>query len=222
MKKLLMSLLSVAGVAGIALGSAGWLRYGGEQAKVSLLERQISTKESQLLGYTSYTTFLALGKQSLGEQTKMLAATVSRDESTTQIVKRSLLGLESVGVVQTSQRVEYSFGYDLRPGSYDVVPTREGVEIRVGRPMLLAAPAVTDLRYQIVSGGLLTDEKAAVLRLYEEAATRAAQEGDKLASDPGVVALCEKKLAAFLVDFLSRQPNVKSVPAIRVVYQEGA
>jgi len=173
-----------------------------------------------LLGYTNYTSYLSLGKQSLAEHRKLLAATISREESVTQIVSRSVLWLaSSTGVIQTWQKVEYSFGYELESESYDVVATDGGIEIRMGRPRLIAKPAVTDLKYEILQGGLITDEKAAVLRLYEAASKRAADQGEALASDAAVVALCEKQLILFLSDFLAKQPGVRTIPAIKVVHR---
>jgi hypothetical protein len=37
--------------------------------------------------------------------------------------------------------------------------------------------------------------------------------------EEAVIALCEKKLGEFLHDFLSKQPNVKTVPAIKFAYK---
>ena len=77
-----------------------------------------------------------------------------------------------------------------------------------------------DLRYQILSGGLFTDEKAAVIDLYAQAARQAQAQGERLASDPAVIALCEKKLTEFLRDFLAKQPGVVAVPHIRIAYTD--
>jgi hypothetical protein len=43
-----------------------------------------------------------------------------------------------------------------------------------------------------------------------------------MASDPAVLALCEKSLTEFLYGFLTKQPGVKQVPRIRVVYKPSA
>jgi hypothetical protein len=66
---------------------------------------------------------------------------------------------------------------------------------------------------------MFTDEKAAVLKLYAEASDRALKQGIAMASEPPILALCEKKLIEFLYGFLSKQPGVKVVPHITVVYQ---
>lgn len=193
-------------------------RLSSAYALVSTLEQEVSRQESELLGYTKYTSYLTLGKQSLAEQMKLLAATVTREESVTQVIEKSLLGLSSTGTVAIWYAVEYSFGFDLQPDSYDVRPTATGIEVRVKKPILAATPAVTNLRYRVLSGGLFTDEEKAVLKLYEEAAKTAKEQGEAMAADAAVVALCEKRLIAFLHDFLVKQPGVKVVPQITVTY----
>lgn len=129
-------------------------------------------------------------------------------------------GLRSRGVVSVDYTAEYLFGYDLRPGSYDVVDTPGGIEVRLRRPALVGTPAVTNLRHEVLSGGILTDEGAAVTELYEEASERARKRGAEMAEDEAIVALCERSLGAFLRDFLSKQPGVTRVPAIAVRYRE--
>ena len=79
---------------------------------------------------------------------------------------------------------------------------------------------MSKLRHEVLSGGVLTDEDAAVRELYEEASERARKQGVAMARDDAVVALCEKSLVAFLRDFLAKQPGVKHVPAITVRYRE--
>jgi len=37
-------------------------------------------------------------------------------------------------------------------------------------------------------------------------------------SEPEIVALCEQRLAAFVRDFLAKQPGVERVPAITISY----
>lgn len=193
-------------------------RLGDAYAMVSALEKEVSRKESELLGYTKYTSYLTVGKQSLAEQMKLLAATVTREENVTQIIERSLLGLPSTGTVAIWYSAEYSFGFDLQSDSYDVRPTASGIEVLVKKPTLVTTPAITHLRYRILSGGLFTDERGAVLLLYEEAAKKAKEQGEAMASDAAIVALCEKRLIAFLHDFLAKQPGVKIVPQISVIY----
>ena len=67
--------------------------------------------------------------------------------------------------------------------------------------------------------GRRPDEKAGALKLYAEAAKSAQARGERLASEPAILALCEKQLTTFLRNFLLKQPNVKTVPHIAVVYR---
>jgi hypothetical protein len=195
----------------------GKVRSANERA--DLLQQTVTSTERSLLGRTTYVRFLQEGKRQLTAQQKFLAATVRQPSAVTQVIDQSVLGFHSTGTVAIWYSVEYSFGYDLAPDQYDVTSDREGIRVTVGKPRLVATPAVTDLRYKVLSGGLLTDEKAAVLKLYAEAARRATERGKQLATEPAILALCEKQLTGFLRAFLLKQPDVTTVPHIAVVYR---
>lgn len=214
-------------LSGAALAAAlvlGWsaARYAdrARDAEAQQLRSLVTTTQQELVGHTSYTSYLTAGKQTLGGQVKLLTATVVREEGLTQIINRTILPhLSSSGTVAIWYAAEYAFGFDLRPDQFDLRATPSGIEVRVKRPALVATPAVSKLTYKVLEGGVLVDEKSAVLKLYEEAAGRAARQGAAMARDPAVVALCEKKLLEFLYGFIQQQPGVKVVPRITVVYR---
>lgn len=194
-------------------------RVAQAQAEAQKLQSVITRTESELLGHTSYTTFLTVGKQSLAGQMKLLAATVTREEGVTEIVQRSFLqGLSSTATVALWHTTEYSFGYNLQPEQYDLRAVATGIEIRVKKPALVATPAVSNLKYRVLDGGTFVDGNAALLKLSADAAAGAKARGDAMAADPAIIALCEKKLVDFVYSFLSKQPGVKVVPRISVVY----
>jgi hypothetical protein len=195
----------------------GQVRSANERA--DLLQETVTETERTLLGKTTYVRYLQEGKQQLSAQQKFLAATVHQPHAVTQVIDQSVLGFHSTGTVAIWYSVEYSFGYELGPDQYDVTSDRNGIRILVGKPRLVATPAVTNLRYKVLSGGLLTDEKAAVLKLYAEASKRAKARGERLATEPAIMALCEKQLTTFLREFLLKQPDVMTVPHIAVVYR---
>ena len=219
-------LLPVATALLAAAASAGltWWVMGGRlqvaEQQAHTLQQAVTRTQEELLGYSRYTSYLTLGKQALAEHTKLLTATVVRDEGVTEVIERFLLGFSSSGTVAVWYTAEYPFGYDLGPGQFDLRATADGLEIRLKKPRMVASPAVRNLRYKVLSGGVLTDEKAAVIQLYAKAADESASKGRLLASDPAVIALCEKKLVEFLREFLRQQPGVRSVPHIRVVYTD--
>jgi hypothetical protein len=190
------------------------------RAEVQELKTVVEKTESQLLGHTQYTSYITVGKQSLAGQMKLLTATVVREEGVTQLVERTLLpGISSSGTVAIWYQVEYAFGFDLQADQYDIKSLPTGIEVHIRKPTLVATPAITKLKYKVLSGGLLTDEKAAALELYAQAATRAKTQGIAMASEAPVLALCEKKLIEFLHGFLAKQPGVKVVPHITVIYE---
>jgi hypothetical protein len=187
--------------------------------KVFALEKTIQTMASDLTGYTRYTDYLSVGKKTLSEQAKFLAATVTRKDQDLETLQRSFLWFSSEAAVAVWYTAEYSFGYDLRPESYDLAATDSGIEIRLNRPTLVATPAVKASTHEIFSRGFFTDEKLAVIAIHEGLAKRLKEQGDAMASDPEIVALCEKRLIAFLRDFLAKQPGVRIVPSITVAYR---
>ena len=178
-----------------------------------------TTKDGTLLGYTKYKDYLSASKSVLGERTKFVGTTVVRQYTVNRGVESSLLGLKSRGALVVTYSAEFSFGYDLAPGSYDVVDTPAGIEVRVASPTVVAAPAVRDLHHQVLASGWFTDERAAALKLYEDSSNVARAEGARMQGDAEIVALCERTLTAFLHDFLAKQPGVERVPAITVSYK---
>ena len=210
----------------LALAAAAWLvqrqLLAPQRAalqQVQELQSVLDTRSEHLLGYTAYTSYLTAGEKALAGQAKLLTATVLREEGQTQVLERRLVpGVVSTGTVAVWYRVEYAFGYDLAAPAFKVRASPGGIELQVHRPALVAAPAVTRLRYKVLSPGMFTDEKAATLAMYEQAAERARRQGEAMASDPAVLALCEKQLVGFLRNFLQQQPGVKVVPQISIVY----
>lgn len=122
-------------------------------------------------------------------------------------------------ISNASYTVEYAFGFDLQPDRFEILATPSGIEVRLVKPILEALPAVTPLRYEIPSRGFLTDEKAAVIEIQQRLPGIARNKGLAMAQEELIRAVCEKKLVAFLGDFMGKQPGVRQVPAIFVVYK---
>ncbi|WP_436217185.1 hypothetical protein [Acidovorax sp. LjRoot118] len=222
-RSLTRTALIFAAGATVALVGANWYaksQVDEARSKIGQLQGEITTKTNELLGFTKYTTFLTVGKQALTEQAKLIAASITREEGSTQIVEASILGLKSASTVAVTYTAEYSFGFDLRPDKYELRATDKGLEIHVNRPTLLVAPGITNLRHRVLNGGLLTDDKGVIIRMMQDASKRAEKQGQALASEPSVMALSEKSLTSFLHGFLAKQPGVRIVPHITVVYRQ--
>lgn len=214
----------VAFIAGSTIAGAGLYWWHSKEvesltSQVTELQNTVTTKTDELLGYTRYTDYLSAGKAKLHEQTKLLAASVVREEGFTRVVNKNVLGLSSDSVVAVWYTAEYSFGYDLSPNNYEITDAPTGINIRINRPLLISSPATKSLRHKILSGGMFTDDKTAVIKLYEGIPERTMEMGQALASNEAVIALCEKKLIAFLKDFLAKQSGVTKVPNITVTYK---
>jgi len=200
----------------------GWTKlFPGDplEAKVHALQAEVSSQREELLGYTRYTDYLYASKKQLQEQVKFIAATVVRREGYTRVVNKSILGVNFNSIVAISYVSEYSFGYALKPEDYDITRTASGINVTLRKPVLVAPPATSDLSHQILSGSVFTNSQAAVIGLYQGLNARTLASGRVLAADEAVVALCEKKLVAFLRDFFAKQPGVKHVPNITISYK---
>lgn len=68
---------------------------------------------------------------------RLLSATVVREEGSTQIIEKSVLGLASTGVVAVTYTAEYAFSFDLGPDRYDLRATDRGIEVHVNPPRLV-------------------------------------------------------------------------------------
>ena len=56
----------------------------------------------------------------------------------------------------SARSIAYSFGFDLRPDRFTVTSDKDGITVTLGRPELVASPAVNILSHEIPSTGLLS------------------------------------------------------------------
>lgn len=194
-------------------------KYNQATIEVAVAKKAVERTEQQMIGYKKYTDYLVQGKESLQQQIKLLTAKVVRNDTRIVHIQRGFGPFESTAEVLINYSAEYSFGYELKPGNYDVRQGRSGIEIVLGRPILVSSPSVLSSNHGIPNSGLLINSKDEVLKLYEQLPAITLAQGTALAATPEVVALCEKSLIGFFRDFLSKQPGVLFVPNIEVVYK---
>ncbi len=224
MKKLFVSVI-VALIVG-AVGAYGISQYWAAKSQLDLvsrvhsMEQMLSQTKGELMGFTRYTDYLSTTKKAITEQTKFLAATLDREYVHVEHIERSRFGLKSDATVILKYAVEYSVGFDLRQENFNVGGDASGIVISLPKPQLVASPAIRLISHEIPSKGILIDEKAAVIALQQQLHQIAEKKGKEIAGEETVIALCEKKLASFFRDFLSKQPNVKIVPHIEFKYPE--
>lgn len=220
MKKTVVAVLAVlliGGVFGVSYSRQSEYQHD-LAAKLLVAETELSETRSTLLGYTRFTDYLSESKKAIEGQTKFLAAKVDREYTQVEHIQKSNLGLHSDATIVLRYAVEYSFGYDLKPDNFSVSGDKNGITVALGRPELVASPAVKIVSHEIPSKGVFVDEKEAVIALQQQLHAVAKNRGKEVQKEDAVVALCEKRLGEFLHDFLAKQPNVAAVPAIKFVY----
>jgi hypothetical protein len=189
-------------------------------ARLHTMEQTLSETKKELIGYTRYTDYLSTTKKAMTEQAKFLAAKVDREYVHVEHIERSKLLLKSEATIILKYAAEYSVGFELRPDDFSIGADASGIVVTLKKPKLVASPAVKLISHEIPSKGMLIDEKSAVIELQQQLHQVAEKKGQDIAAEEAVIALCEKSLAAFLRDFLSKQPNVKMVPPIQFKYLE--
>jgi len=148
----------------------------------------------ELLGYTRYRDYLAHGKETLQGQVKLLTATVTRSEVYTRHIRQKKFVFSFDALMTIYYTAEYSFGYELKPESDDIRDTDAGIETVLGKPVLVATPAIKSRSHDTPSSSWLIDENKALVDLYEGMdsltskcnleTTNSAREGSVLASTP--------------------------------------
>ncbi|MDO8787702.1 MAG: hypothetical protein Q7J42_06495 [Sulfuritalea sp.] len=217
--KVRVVLIGLAAVVIAILSVIAYKRFDLLAERVIVAEKELSTTRDELLGYVKYTDYIAPGKKSLEGQTKLLAATLRQPVKWVEHIERKFLIGKSSATVLLDLGIEYSFGYDLAPGKYDISNTANGLVITVGKPIPVAKTSVSLRNWEILDGGVFVDEKAAALDLITRIQPVFDQEAKRVAQSESVMALCEKRLIEHLTVFLERQPGVKFVPKIVVAYK---
>ena len=212
-------IITVVGAAAVGAAGTYMALENRTQSRVFEAQAEATSTKDALLGYTKYADYIVAGKQVITAQAKFLAAKVVREYGLLENLEAGKFGLKSNAAVMVNYSVEYSFGYDLKPDSFELRATPTGIEVKLGKPMLVASPAVTPLKHEIPSTGVFTDEKTAVINIHQRLPAIALKNGLAMAQEEPIRAVCEKKLIEFLRDFIGKQPGVKQVPSITVVYK---
>jgi hypothetical protein len=212
----------------LLIGGAGryaWVTYqnhvvdAGLLSRLVTMEQQLTQTKKELIGYTTYTDYLAVTKSAMSEQSKFLAAKVDREFAQVEHVNRNpIKGINFNATIILKYAVEYSVGYDLKSDNFSISGDANAITLRLPKPQLVASPAVKMVSHEIARTDLFIDEKEAVIKLQQQLQDVAMGKSKTIVDDPAVIALCEKSLSAFLRDFLAKQPNVRVIPVIKFVY----
>lgn len=183
------------------------------------VQAQVGSSKKKLLGYTKYADYLTPGKQVVTEKMKLLAAKVVREYVHVENLPKDAPKQESNASVIVRYSVEFLFGFDAKPESFEILGTPSGIEIQLKKPTLITTPAVKTISCEIPCGVAPFDDRVAVAEIQRKLPDLAQQYGSAMSSEEFVRALCEKKLIEFLRGFLAGQPGVVHMPGISVVYK---
>src|SRR5450830_418969 len=95
------------------------------------VQAQVGSSKKKLLGYTKYTEYLTQGKQIVAEKIKFLAAKVVREYVHIENIPKELTQQESNASVIVRYSVEFLFGFDAKPESFEILGTPNGIEIQI-------------------------------------------------------------------------------------------
>lgn len=183
------------------------------------IQAEHSATRKELLGYTRYADDLAATRTMLADNQRTVAARVAREFTHVEIIPREPLRLKSIVTVVVRYTVEGTFGMDLKLDSCEVLRTDAGIELRVRKPTLMGFPTAKLLSAEIVQEGVLPNEPVTLHEIQQKLPALAQRHGDAMATEDVVRALCEKKLVDAVRNFLGKQPGVKHLPFIAVVYK---
>lgn len=227
-KKKIMETILVFALVGCLFSAAvtyvvlDYRRYGERQAALeNVLSAQaegLKTKRD-LQGYTRYLECLSAVKRAATEKMKSLVVKLEREHVHLERFKLDPLKPKAEVTVIVKYAVEYTFGFEARADSFDIVGTTTGVEIRIGRPALTTAPFVKNHSFEIPNGAEVINEKAIFTKISSLLPGLVQQHGVVIESEPATRALCEKKLLEFVGSHLAGQSGVTQVPTISVAYK---
>jgi hypothetical protein len=197
-------------------------RHGERQVameNVLSVQAEVLKAKKILLGYTKYIEYLPAGKQTVTEMMKSMTVKQTREHTHIEKIQIDENNPKAITTVIAKYSVEYQLGVDLKPENFDVSGTTSGIEIRISRPALIGAPFIKSYSFEILSGGVLPEEKATLKEIQDKFPVFAQQYAVVMESDASIRALCEKKLIELLGNFLINQPGVVQIPVISAVYK---
>ena len=199
------------------------VRHYGENKdaidKLSQAQAEIVQVKHKLDGCTKYEDYLEAGKQAMSEHFKPVK--VVREYTHLERIPKDMEGLKlrfDVNLV-AKYSVDFTFGLDLIPSTFEVIAATNGVGIKINRPTLLGSPFVKLQSHEVVSREDLPDEKIVLAYVKQKFTAKAQNFGNAIATEEAIRALCMMKLLECFRDFLDKQTGIRLLPAIFVEYK---
>ncbi len=211
-------------VCAVALAAAGYYFLGraDEPAEPLTLQSDGVTVDDGLLIKKKTIDYQAIIKEALAQKASFLTTTVSRDVVRDRRLEKAIKYTPfpaSTARVRVKYHVEYPIGYVLSPGTFKVSGGEDGLVMTLHRPRLIARPSVKLLSYDILEGGILIDEKVALLELQQLIQPQAERSAKAVLERPAILPASERALRGFLQPFLRNQSGGAPPPPITFQYR---
>ena len=197
-------------------------RYDEQQEaskKILKATTDFEATKTKLLGYTKFEEYLAAAKQHLTEQSKLMAVNVLRDYVHLERILKDKHKLKSDVLVIGKFTVEFCFAIELKPDGFEIVAEGTGLCIKCSQPVQNTAPVIKSSSHQVSIAEVLVNDRATFNEVNQKFADLAQRYGLAVAREDAVRALCKAKLVDGLRDFLAKQPGVRQIPTIVVVFR---
>ncbi|MBP9904173.1 MAG: hypothetical protein KBF66_01355 [Rhodoferax sp.] len=192
-------------------------RYEERQKAADQLLKASADLESvkaKLLGYTKFADYLVPAKQHLADQAKSLAVSVVREVVQLSRLTPDKERIKAEVLLVSRYQVEFVLAIDLKPEGFELLQEGNGISLKTGLPTLTSAPLVRSASHELSQAGVVTDERALFADISQKFSLVAQTQGQAVAREDAVRALCKAKVVDALRDFLSRQAGVRALPMV--------
>lgn len=180
---------------------------------------EFEATKAKLVGYTKFNDYLAPAKQHLTEQAKTLQVLVVREYLHLERFYREKHKIKADLAVIGKYTVEFTLAIDVKPEAFELSADGAGLTLKTGQPILMAAPAVKSSSHEVTVPGILTDEKPIFSEVNQKFSEAVQRHGLAIAREEAVRSLCKAKMVDAMRDFLAKQPGVRQLPMITVVFR---
>lgn len=197
-------------------------RYDEQQESAVNIRKantELEACQTKLLGYTKFADYLTAGKQNLTDQAASLNVSVLRDYTCLERFTKDKHRLKADVWVVGRYSVAFSFAADLKADSLELVVEPPGIQIKCGQPVMVGSAVVKNAAHEVSVSEILIDERAAFAEVQQKFMNLTHRHGAVVAREDAVRALCKTKIVDCLRDYLAKQPGVKQVPTIVVVFR---
>jgi len=197
-------------------------RYDEQQEssiKIRKANTELEATKAKLLGHTKFADYLSVGKQNLSDQAASLNVSVLRDYTSLERFTKDNHKLKADVLVVGRYSVEFSFAADLKADSLELVVEPPGIQIKCGQPVMMGSAVVKNAAHDVSVREVLPDERATFAEVQQKFMNLTHRHGMAVAREDAVRALCKTKMVDCLRDYLAKQPGVKQVPTIVVVFR---